>query len=157
MYGAGWAVTATPLDTCGTVRLDGANYDTFLKSSSLIGTVLVECYLYWSVNGFCTSGVCRARCCAVWVCRARCCAAWLLFSVGLNRLVRAGNPKPKGDIWYDAVATFLATSKAAAALEYEQLNITVSRCCSSSARVQYIGCALGSCVNADVYSQHWND
>lgn len=89
MYSAGWPVTSTPLDTCGTAQLSGDAYNTLLSSTSPIGTVLVECYLYWCVNGF-----------------------W--------------NPQKTSDVWYDAVATFLATPAAAANIQFKTLNIAVT-------------------------------
>lgn len=48
MYTAAWPVYITPLDTCGTVRLAGRDYDTLLSGSSIVARTLVQCLLYWA-------------------------------------------------------------------------------------------------------------
>ena len=51
MYTAGWNVTITPLDTCGTVQLSGASYLSYLMGSSRIAQTLAQAQLYWTING----------------------------------------------------------------------------------------------------------
>eukprot|EP00042_Codosiga_hollandica_P038374 m.311868 g.311868 ORF g.311868 m.311868 type:complete len:323 (-) comp55375_c0_seq2:71-1039(-) len=51
MYSAGWNVTTTPLDTCGTVALSGGAYLNYLQGTSVVSHVLAQSQLFWSVNG----------------------------------------------------------------------------------------------------------
>ena len=48
MYTAGWNVTITPLDTCGTVQLSGPSYLNYLMGSSRIAQTLAQAQLYWT-------------------------------------------------------------------------------------------------------------
>lgn len=57
MYGAGWPVKTTPLDTCGVAFLQGAAYDTLMRAHSTVGMVLLESYLSWcNSNNFNPAG-----------------------------------------------------------------------------------------------------
>lgn len=48
LYTAGWPVTITPLDTCGTVSLSGSVYDVLLKGSSHASQVLAQSLIFWA-------------------------------------------------------------------------------------------------------------
>ncbi len=96
---------------CLQTYLSGDAYNVFLKSSSAIGKTLVECYLYWSVNGGCTSAYVCVRVCRV-----------------VTAFVDAttGDVRVHGDVWYDAVAVFLSSPKGASSMQLRALDITVT-------------------------------
>jgi len=50
-FTAPWAVTITPLDTCGLVHLKGEKYQKVLKKNSPITTALIENYRVWQKEG----------------------------------------------------------------------------------------------------------
>ncbi len=50
-FTASWPMTITPLDTCGLVEVNGPEYQTVLKSDSVIVTNLLENYRQWFKDG----------------------------------------------------------------------------------------------------------
>lgn len=48
---AEWDIAITPLDTCGLVTLDGARYQSLLRSSDPVAATIVENYRIWSKAG----------------------------------------------------------------------------------------------------------
>jgi hypothetical protein len=109
-----FAVTTTPLDTCGVAALSGTVYNTWLAGSSRVNALLVECYLYWCACALCTTLACTDIWCNTPSPR-RCVNGWW-------------NPKQGGDIWYDAVAAYMALTPEAAAgfLDYEDMRLRVT-------------------------------
>jgi inosine-uridine nucleoside N-ribohydrolase len=51
VFAAPWAMTITPLDTCGLVVLDGDKYQKVLKRKSTITSTLLENYRTWYKDG----------------------------------------------------------------------------------------------------------
>jgi inosine-uridine nucleoside N-ribohydrolase len=47
-FTAPWDITITPLDTCGVVRLDGAEYSTVRHSNDPLARAVIENYRIWS-------------------------------------------------------------------------------------------------------------
>jgi inosine-uridine nucleoside N-ribohydrolase len=48
VFEAGWDMTLTPVDTCGVVRLTGANFSKVLKSKSPLTQEVMKSYQRWS-------------------------------------------------------------------------------------------------------------
>lgn len=53
MYGAGWNVTSTPLDTCGVATLQGPSFNAWVSRPSPLASVLAQSYLWWTANCNC--------------------------------------------------------------------------------------------------------
>jgi len=48
---APWDVTITPLDTCGLVRLEGAQYQTVREATNPVAATVIQNYRLWSASG----------------------------------------------------------------------------------------------------------
>ena len=53
MYGAGWDVIITPLDTCGTATLQGASFNNWVLKPTRLALVMAQSYLWWTANCDC--------------------------------------------------------------------------------------------------------
>lgn len=52
VFAAGWDITITPLDTCGTIWLQGPSYNAWISEPNPRATTLAQCYLWWIANGW---------------------------------------------------------------------------------------------------------
>lgn len=122
LYSAGWEVVSTPLDTCGTATLAGAQFNNWVLHPTPLASVLAQSYLWWTAN----------------------CDCW--FTPGTGNYT---------DVWFDAVATYIAVSMAPTGvlprqsfLEYRNLTVEVT------AQGYTVESASGSAVTEALF---WRD
>ncbi len=51
VFAAPWDITIAPLDTCGTLKLDGEDYASVVKSETTLARIVVENYDLWKNRG----------------------------------------------------------------------------------------------------------